>query len=129
MKTLATALLAITAMLAVAAPVLGRQERDCDHFSTQRQAQRYFERHGGSPSNNVDRLDADGDGRACESLPGGGSNRRPSGENEPSGGDQDLPDTATRSTPRTAHDSVLIFLVVLAGAAGGTLVIRRRRLA
>jgi endonuclease YncB( thermonuclease family) len=44
-------------------------DRDCSDFSTQAEAQRYFVSHGGSPSNDVDRLDADHDGVACESLP------------------------------------------------------------
>lgn len=38
-------------------------------FSAHAEAQAYFERRGGSPSNNVDRLDNDHDGIACESLP------------------------------------------------------------
>ena len=44
-------------------------DRDCSDFDTQAQAQSYFEGKGGGPNNNVDRLDADGDGRACETLP------------------------------------------------------------
>jgi endonuclease YncB( thermonuclease family) len=41
-------------------------DRDCSDFDTQREAQRFFERHGpGDPH----RLDGDGDGEACESLP------------------------------------------------------------
>jgi endonuclease YncB( thermonuclease family) len=52
-----------------------RRDRDCSDFSTQREAQNYFESLGpGDP----DQLDGDGDGRACEDLPcpcssGGGS--------------------------------------------------------
>ena len=44
-------------------------DRDCTDFNTQAEAQSYFDRMGGGPNNNVDRLDADGDGRACETLP------------------------------------------------------------
>lgn len=45
-------------------------DRDCDDFRTQRRAQRYFNRRGGSPSNDVDQLDGeDHDGRVCESRP------------------------------------------------------------
>src|SRR4051794_17479471 len=47
-------------------------DKNCSDFSTQQDAQQYFDSHGGSPSNNVDGLDADHDGRACESLPSGG---------------------------------------------------------
>ena len=44
-------------------------DRDCDDFATQQEAQDYFESRGGSPSNNVDWLDGDGDGIACQTLP------------------------------------------------------------
>jgi endonuclease YncB( thermonuclease family) len=43
-------------------------DRDCADFSSQREAQEYFESKGG-PSSDPDRLDADGDGKACDSLP------------------------------------------------------------
>lgn len=44
------------------------EDRDCSGFSTQPEAQRFFERHGpGDPHG----LDGNGDGQACESLPGG----------------------------------------------------------
>src|SRR5687767_1310497 len=39
---------------------------DCADFLSQAEAQRYFFDHGGAPKNNVDRLDSDGDGWACE---------------------------------------------------------------
>ena len=39
---------------------------DCSDFSGHEEAQQYFESQGGSPSNNVDRLDRDRDGIACE---------------------------------------------------------------
>jgi len=43
-------------------------DRDCSDFDTQPEAQQFFERHQpGDPHN----LDGDGDGQACESLPGG----------------------------------------------------------
>jgi micrococcal nuclease len=45
------------------------EDKDCKDFSTHAEAQSYFESKGGSPTNNVDRLDADHDGLACESLP------------------------------------------------------------
>jgi hypothetical protein len=41
-------------------------------FSSQAEAQAYFEANGGSPSNNVDNLDADHDGQACEAFDYGG---------------------------------------------------------
>jgi endonuclease YncB( thermonuclease family) len=46
------------------------QDRNCSDFSTQPEAQRFFEaRQPGDPHG----LDGDGDGEACESVPGGGS--------------------------------------------------------
>jgi hypothetical protein len=42
---------------------------NCSDFRTHAAAQRWFEQHGGSPSNDVAGLDRDHDGRACESLP------------------------------------------------------------
>jgi len=55
-------------------------DRDCSGFASQREAQRYFESRGG-PNSDPDRLDADGDGRACDSLPcpcgSGGGGPRP----------------------------------------------------
>jgi hypothetical protein len=44
-------------------------DMNCSDFDNQAQAQNYFENNGGSPSNNVDGLDADGDGTVCESNP------------------------------------------------------------
>lgn len=43
-------------------------DKDCADFNTHAEAQAYFNSNGGSPSNNVDRLDNDHDGIACESL-------------------------------------------------------------
>src|SRR3989344_747480 len=44
-------------------------DKDCPDFKTHAEAQTYFNSKGGSSSNNVDNLDADHDGIACESLP------------------------------------------------------------
>lgn len=43
-------------------------DRDCSDFSNQAAAQRFYLDAGG-PRNDPHRLDADGDGRACDSLP------------------------------------------------------------
>lgn len=61
------------AILVFAPAVLAQADKDCSDFATQQQAQAYFDAHGGSASNNFDNLDADHDGIACESLPGGSS--------------------------------------------------------
>jgi micrococcal nuclease len=44
-------------------------DKDCADFATHAQAQTYFTSKGGSASNNVDRLDNNHDGIACETLP------------------------------------------------------------
>ncbi len=70
------ALVATTAALAApGAPAAGgnspsasASDRDCSDFRTQREAQDYFLRLGG-PGSDPDRLDGDGDGSACDSLP------------------------------------------------------------
>lgn len=59
-------------------PLFARQssDRDCSDFASQEEAQEYFVSRGGSPTNNADLLDVDGDGIACESRsrePEGGS--------------------------------------------------------
>jgi endonuclease YncB( thermonuclease family) len=53
---------------AMAAPPASAADRDCSDFDNQRQAQNYFIDRGG-PRRDPDRLDADGNGVACESLP------------------------------------------------------------
>jgi len=47
------------------ASVAVAKDKDCKHFDSQRQAQKFFKRHGG-PDRDPHRLDADGDGKACE---------------------------------------------------------------
>jgi micrococcal nuclease len=46
----------------------GGGDRDCSDFSSQREAQAFFEAEGG-PGRDPHRLDGDNDGLACESLP------------------------------------------------------------
>jgi endonuclease YncB( thermonuclease family) len=53
---------------AMAAPPASSADRDCSDFDNQRQAQNYFIDRGG-PRRDPDRLDADGNGVACEALP------------------------------------------------------------
>ncbi|UPM45311.1 excalibur calcium-binding domain-containing protein [Halocatena salina] len=42
-------------------------DRDCSDFETRAEAQQFFETH--DPANDPHRLDADGNGQACELLP------------------------------------------------------------
>jgi len=58
----------VLAMLAAPAALAQGADKDCADFSSQA----YFEAHGGSPTNNVDNLDADHDGQACEAFDYGG---------------------------------------------------------
>jgi excalibur calcium-binding domain-containing protein len=59
--------LAFLVPLVAAQPAGAFVDRDCSDFSTQRQAQHFFETH--HPRRDPHRLDADHDGIACESLP------------------------------------------------------------
>ncbi len=45
--------------------------KSCKDFASQAEAQAYFEAHGGSPVNNVDNLDRNRNGIACEVYPYG----------------------------------------------------------
>ena len=71
MKTSRRLLLGLVTGALLATPALASAaDRDCSDFATQAEAQAFFDAAGpGDPHN----LDADGDGIACESLPGGGS--------------------------------------------------------
>jgi hypothetical protein len=55
----------------------GAVDKDCTDFATQQDAQAYFVGLGGSATNNVDNLDADHDGIACEDNPSGGGLPQP----------------------------------------------------
>lgn len=61
-------LLVAAGLASFSSPAAAVADRDCGDFSTQRQAQKFFLNHGG-PKRDPHRLDANGDGRACESLP------------------------------------------------------------
>lgn len=71
----------ITAGAPGAAGLAAAGDRDCPSFTSQAEAQAYFTSIGGSTANNADRLDADGDGQACEdtkyaaTAAGGGYNQ------------------------------------------------------
>ncbi|WP_085507292.1 excalibur calcium-binding domain-containing protein [Thalassobacillus devorans] len=55
-------------------------DRNCSDFDTQPEAQEHMDAHEGDP----DGLDRDGDGIACESLPGGDTNRNDNGNDSAS---------------------------------------------
>lgn len=81
---IAGALLVLFLVQTAASRAESGDDRNCPDFATQADAQAHFEAAGGSPSNNVDRLDADQDGIACESLPSGTPN--PADATPPSAG-------------------------------------------
>lgn len=62
-------LAALLASITLRSPTAKAADKDCSDFPNQAAAQHYFTSHGGSPTNDFDRLDADHDGIACESLP------------------------------------------------------------
>jgi endonuclease YncB( thermonuclease family) len=72
MRRIVLALCVVFALLGTVAPT-SAQDRDCADFATQAEAQAYFTAGGGSPSYNFNNLDANHDGVACESFPGGGA--------------------------------------------------------
>jgi len=53
--------------LAITASPVSAADKDCADFSTWRQAQNFYKKHGG-PRYDPHRLDADRDGIACEDL-------------------------------------------------------------
>ena len=66
---------AFTAILAGPALADHGVDYDCDNFEYQEEAQAHMDRHSGDP----DRLDADNDNIACESLPSNGGGATPVG--------------------------------------------------
>lgn len=90
LTTLLAALLITSGLAAFSSPAHAIADRDCGDFDNQRQAQRFFIDQGG-PRRDPHRLDADGDGRACESLPcpcGTGGSSGPQGGGGTGGGKQ-----------------------------------------
>jgi hypothetical protein len=53
----------------VVVPTASAGDKNCSDFSTWKQAQHYFHKHGG-PRHDPSGLDGDDDGIACEDLPG-----------------------------------------------------------
>jgi len=67
LRTRFIATAAALAAFIVPATTATAADKDCSDFSTWRQAQNFYKRHGG-PKRDPHRLDADHDGIACESL-------------------------------------------------------------
>lgn len=80
--------LAGLAVVGLSTPAVAVADRDCGDFRTQQQAQTFYVQQGG-PRRDPHRLDADNDGRACDSLPcpcGSGKPQPPAGGGGNSGG-------------------------------------------
>lgn len=75
--------------------------KNCSDFSTWKEAQIYFESKGGSKTNNIDQLDADHDGLACEGNQGfDPKHQNPNDEKKPNQPKQE-PSTKNNQTPST----------------------------
>src|SRR5829696_1495298 len=101
MRRMTFLLIAVLVLALSAAPAALAQDgdKDCADFASQAEAQAYFEANGGSPTNNVDNLDADHDGQACESFDygdGQGGGGSPGGGGT-GGSDKDCADFATQA--------------------------------
>ena len=105
-RLLYSALAAGAMTLILALPALA-QDRNCDDFATQADAQAYFVANGGSAANNFDGLDRDRDGFACEDRPGGVGEAVAAGA-VPNGAVAPDPDTTPATTLITAGFLVLI---------------------
>ena len=131
MRRFSLVLAVIAAILALGATPAFAQDKDCKDFSSQAAAQAYFEAHGGSPSNNVDNLDADHDGQACEAFPYSSPSPSPtpvsspasSGSSQQAGTEQ----ASTESLPRTGASGMLAPLGVALVLIGGVAVLASRR--
>lgn len=133
LRRLTVSLFSAAALALLVAGPAAAEDLDCPDFPTQGAAQEYFDSRGGSPTNNVDNLDADHDGVACERNPGGGggdadgNGQAGAGEEGSSSGeggsgaeDSELPFTGSGSS------SLLGGLAGLLLAVGGALLWRLR---
>jgi Excalibur calcium-binding domain len=116
MRRMAFLLIAALVLALSAAPAALAQDadKDCADFSSQAEAQAYFEANGGSPTNNVDNLDADHDGQACEAFDYGGGGGGAGGGGT-SGDDGDLPFTGSNDTLLPAGTALLLAGLALVG--------------
>lgn len=132
MRRVTFAFLAAMTLLFGLATAAGAQDLDCVDFGgDQGAAQDYFDQNGGSPSNNVDNLDADNDGIPCEGLGGGGGSSDDGGATDDTASEDvsatddtgseaaddttELPDTGTGpAVDEHVNTSVLMFATIAA---------------
>ena len=122
MRRLPLVLALSAALLALGATPTFAADKDCEDFNSQAAAQAYFEAHGGSPSNNVDNLDADHDGQACEAFNYGSTSPAVSPVSSPAPSQQ----AATESLPRTGASGTLAPIGVALVLIGGVAVLASR---
>jgi Excalibur calcium-binding domain len=120
MRRIAFLLIAALVLALSAAPAALAQDgdKDCADFASQAEAQAHFEANGGSPTNNVDNLDADHDGQACEDFDygdgtGGGTGGGDNGGVDNGGGA--LPFTGPNDTLLPAGTALLLAGLALLG--------------
>ena len=99
----------VLALSAAPAALAQDADKDCADFGSQAEAQAYFEANGGSPTNNVDNLDADHDGQACEAFDYGGD------DGSTDGGNGGLPFTGPNDTMLPAGTALLLAGLALVG--------------
>lgn len=138
-RTFAAALVLAAAAAVPLAGVASAQDRDCTDFDTQQEAQNALR--GGDP----ERLDDDGDGIACELLPGAASGSSSSNDNSNSKSDDNGDDKSddndedgqVRTKPKgsvdtgdgsSAPDPTPVLAIAAGGviAAGAAAAVRRR---
>jgi hypothetical protein len=117
MRRMAFLLIAALVLALSAAPAALAQaaDKDCADFSSQAEAQAYFEANGGSPTNNVDNLDADHDGQACEAFDYGGDGGGGTDGGGTGGDDGELPFTGPNDTLLPAGTGLLVAGLALVG--------------
>ena len=89
MKKLTLLFFAFALVFSIVNPAFAFEDKDCSDFSTWEEAQRFFEENGG-PAKDPHRLDRDGDGLVCETLPGFNPDHKP-GSFVGGGGDKEDP--------------------------------------
>ena len=104
----------VLALSAAPAALAQDADKDCADFASQAEAQAYFEANGGSPTNNVDNLDADHDGQACEAFDYGGGGGGTGGGGT-GGDDGNLPFTGPNDTLLPAGTALLLAGLALVG--------------
>lgn len=70
-------ILCCISFLMLSMSALAEQRLQCSDFKTQQAAQKFYEKVKASGDKGWKTLDRDGDGRACDCLPGGNGNNCP----------------------------------------------------